>query len=322
MVRREAAVWLARLQSGRDPDVQRKFQIWRERDSRNAEAFERVRRSYQQAGLLRESSMATPAHRQPEPRRPQSRLRPAVAAAAAILVLVPVGALLVGSGRLWFAGSDAVMLSTGVGEIRQVALADGSRVTLDTSTKVEVSFAGSQRSARLRYGRARFQIAEAKVPFVVESRNATVTADGGIIDVEQGAQKDTVQVLGGAADVHRSDGNRGSSAVTVGAGESMTINSAGMEQGSVPSAGLDWTNGMLQFDGTPLVEAVTVANRYSKRHIVLAGDLGELKVTGAFRAGDTSGLAKALAAAFQLSVQRRADGALALSRSGSRERKK
>lgn len=266
--------------------------------------------------------MAAPTRQQPGPRPAQSKLRPAVAAAAAILVLVPAGMLLFGSGRLSPSGTDAVMLSTGVGEIRQVALADGSRVTLDTSTKVEVRFAGSQRSARLRYGRARFQIAEAKVPFVVESRSATVTSDGGIIDVEQGAQKDSVQVLDGAADVNEPDGDHRSSAVTLHAGESITITTAGAEQKGVPSPGLDWTHGMLQFDGTPLVEAVILANRYSDRHIVLVGDLGELKVTGAFRAGDTGGLAKALAAAFQLSLQRRADGALMLSRSGSGELKK
>ena len=62
---------------------------------------------------------------------------------------------------------------------------------------------------------------------------------------------------------------------------------------------------MLQFDGTPLPHAVGLANRYSERHIVLAGDLDALRVTGAFRAGDTNGLARALAAAFGLSLEHR-----------------
>jgi transmembrane sensor len=79
----------------------------------------------------------------------------------------------------------------------------------------------------------------------------------------------------------------------------------------------DWTRGMLQFDGTPLSEAVALANRYSDRHILLVGGLGALRVTGAFRAGDTAGLAKALAAAFGLSLQQNADGNLLLSRTTS-----
>jgi transmembrane sensor len=74
---------------------------------------------------------------------------------------------------------------------------------------------------------------------------------------------------------------------------------------------------MLQFDGTPLAEAVALANRYSERQIILAGNLNALRVTGAFRAGDTAGLAKALAAALSLSLQQRADGNLILSRRAS-----
>jgi transmembrane sensor len=74
---------------------------------------------------------------------------------------------------------------------------------------------------------------------------------------------------------------------------------------------------MLEFEATPLAEAVATANRYSERHILLSGGLGALRVTGAFRAGDTPGLARALAAAFGLSIQQRAGGDLLLSRRAS-----
>ena len=60
---------------------------------------------------------------------------------------------------------------------------------------------------------------------------------------------------------------------------------------------------MLEFDGTPLEMAVELANRYSDRKIVIAPDLAALRVTGAFRAGDTRGLARALARAFDLSLR-------------------
>jgi transmembrane sensor len=71
---------------------------------------------------------------------------------------------------------------------------------------------------------------------------------------------------------------------------------------------------MLQFDATPLPEAVALANRYSQRRIILDGDLAGLRVTGAFRAGDTAGLAKALATVFDLLLKRGSDGNLMLSR--------
>lgn len=314
MLRREAASWLARLQSGRDPDIERKFGRWRDGDPRRASAFERVRRSYEQAGLLRQSAIAVSNDREAMIRKAGWQPRPALAAAAAIALLVPVAVLLTRGSVLPF-GTDAVMLVTSVGEIKRVDLADGSKVTLDTSTKVEIEIGRSRRSAHLRYGRARFQIAHADEPFVVETANSLISSREGVIDVEQGAQQDRVEVLSGAAEVRGSDHT---SELALGAGHGVTVNAAGAGENGFAAPAPDWTKGMLQFDGTPLSDAVATANRYSERHIVLVGDLDSLRVTGAFRAGDTLGLAKALAAAFHLSLRQSADGNLLLSRSGAR----
>jgi len=164
----------------------------------------------------------------------------------------------------------------------------------------------------LRYGRARFRIAAANGPFVIETASSTVTAQQGVIDVEQLGPQGLVRVLAGAADVRGS--NRQSSRLALAAGERVTVDPDGPELERAAPAAPDWTRGMLQFDGTPLAEAVALANRYSERQIILADDLDRLRVTGAFRAGDTAGLAKGLAAAFSLSLQQRADGNLVLSR--------
>lgn len=315
MLRREAADWLARLKSGRDPDVGRKFQQWYA-DPRHAAAFDRASWSYEQAGLLRQSPMAASAQHEPARRKSLWQPLPALAAAVAIVVMIPVGLALFRNGGLAFGGTDAVMLMTRVGEIRQVGLADGSKVTLDTATKVDVEIGRGHRGAHLRYGRARFEIAQAKAPFVVNTGGTTITANQGVIDVEQGAQQDRVEVLAGAADV-RSSKLQDSSRVALRAGEAVTVNSGGAAQKGPVVPLPDWTKGILQFDGTPLAEAVALANRYSERHIILAGDLNELRVTGAFRAGDTNGLAHALAAAFNLSLERRGEGDLLLTRGTS-----
>lgn len=309
MLRREAANWLARLQSGREPDIKRKFQRWKEADPRHGAAFDRVRLSYEQAGLLRHSPAAGSVEHQAALRK---QARPALAAAVAVAILVPVGVLAVRTGMLPLGGTNAVMLMTSVGEIKQVDLADGSKVTLDTSTKIDVEIGGSHRGAHLKYGRARFQIVQADEPFVVETDGATISTRGGVVDVEQVGQQRRVAVLAGAADV-RGPKQPPDSPVALGAGQAVTINSVGDARTDVaPSP--DWTSGMLQFDGTPLKDAVALANRYSDRRIILVGDLSPLRVTGAFRAGDTIGFARALAAAFGLTVEQSADGNIILSR--------
>ena len=316
MLRREAANWLARLLSARDPDVEARLQQWRNADPRHAAAFDRVRRSYEQAGLLRHSPMASMELHDPPGRHTAWRPLPALAAAAAVVILVPVGLAVLRDGGSLFGGTRAVMLVTQVGEIRQVELADGSKLTLDTATKVDVEIGRSRRSAHLRYGRARFQIAPARAPFVVEAVGTTITAHSGVLDVEQLGGRGRVHVLAGAADV-RGSAQSQAEPVTLGVGESATVGSGGTEQADAATAAPDWTKGMLQFDGTPLAEAVSVANRYSRRHVMLAGGLNGLRVTGAFRAGDTSGLAKALAAAFGLALEQSSDGNLILSRRAS-----
>ena len=74
---------------------------------------------------------------------------------------------------------------------------------------------------------------------------------------------------------------------------------------------------MLEFDRTPLRTAVALANRYSAAQIRLADpDLGGLAVSGAYRAGDTAGLARGLAVAFGLNLDIATRDELVLSRKG------
>jgi transmembrane sensor len=312
MLRRDAAAWLARLQSRRDPEIERKFRRWRDRDPAHAEAFERVAASYQQAGLLRYSALASVPAGAP---RPASARAPtyAWAAAAALILLFSAGIYLVlGSGR-WTSGTEAVMLSTRIGEIRRISLSDGSKVTLDTATSVEVEIGRMGRRALVKAGRARFEVEKAKRPFVIQAGDSFATAQGAVLDVEKFGNRARVDVLAGSAKIGGS-GARGAE-LPLAAGETMTaVSGHGVQRHSLGSAP-DWTHGMLEFDGTPLAPAVELANRYSKSKIRLSAGLEGLRVTGAFRAGDIRGLANALAEAFHLTVARTSEGNLILSRS-------
>ena len=317
MLRRDAAAWLARLQSRRDPEVEQKFQRWRDRDPAHAEAFERVAASYQQAGLLRYSALASASDGTTS--RPAHSRTPnyAWAAAAALALLISAGLYLVLGSTPWTSGTEAVMLSTKIGEIRSVELSDGSKVTLDTATSVEVEIGRMGRRALVRGGRARFSVARAARPFVIEAGGNIATAAGGVLDVEEFGNQARFDVLAGSAKV--GEQGAGGSELGLEAGETMTAVPGHAAQKRALGSAPDWTRGMLQFDGTPLQAAVALANRYSKSKILLSGDLEGLKVTGAFRAGDIEGLAGALAEAFHLTVARTRDGNLLLSRSQAKD---
>ena len=310
MLRREAAAWLVRLQSGRDPDIEGKFRRWHNEDPAHAAAFGRVRQTYERSAVLRHSKRAS---RAPALAQERSREPPYAWAAAAALALLLAGGLYLRSGGIfWSTGTEAVMLTTNVGEIRQVRLADGTKLTLDTATSVEVEVGRSLRRVVIKTGRARFDLAQAASPFLIEAGNTMVKADSGVLDVEKLDGKSTIDVLAGSADV-RSPVKSHDNGMDLAAGEeAIAVPGAPVRKHSLVAS--DWTRGMLEFDGTPLGVAVALANRYSEQKIVLQNGLGQLRVTGAFRAGDVSGLATALSEAFRLSVARNEQGNLVLSR--------
>ena len=73
---------------------------------------------------------------------------------------------------------------------------------------------------------------------------------------------------------------------------------------------------MLSFDAIPLSDAIATANRYSSAKIrTVDPAIDDLQVTGAYRAGDTQGLARSLAASFDLRLTIHADGDIVLDRS-------
>jgi transmembrane sensor len=316
MLRREAATWLARLQSGGDPDVERKFRRWHDADPRNAAAFERIGRTYDQAAVLRHSAAVAGQSNELARHTPVRTPRYAFAAAAALAALVPAGILILSRGPSMFGGTEVLMLATQVGEIRSVKLSDGSKLTLDTATKVEVELSRSARKARLKSGRVRFEVAEGARPFVVEAGSTIVEIGKSVVDIDQAEPQIRVAVIAGTVDV-RQPAQHGADGLRIAAGQAVTETRTGLVQQADLPAAPDWTHGMLQFDGTPISAAVALANRYSDQHIVVDSGLSQLRVTGAFRAGDTQGLAKALSAAFDLSLRHSADGNLILSSKGS-----
>jgi transmembrane sensor len=305
-LRREASNWLARLQSSREGDAELKFRRWYEADRAHAEAFDRVRKSYDSAGLLRELGARgeRPAAGAGAPRQ-ATRHRFAAAAAIALLL---AGALTLTGGRiLWPGPTDVLMVTTAVGEIRAVRLADGSRVILDTASSLELEVSRTKRHAVLKRGRARFEIGATSGSFVIEAGAAAVSAPNGVLDIERTAAGTRVEILAGQAEVRTGEAQK----ILLGPGKEVTVDRHSL-QARDGSKHHGWTNGMLEFDATPLGSAVELANRYSDRRIVLGPDLDRLRVSGAFRAGDTAGLAKALAAAFGLSLRSAKDGTLIL----------
>jgi len=206
-------------------------------------------------------------------------------------------------------------LETAVGEQRSVLLADGSLVTLNTSSSVEVHMGKDRRTLRLLAGEALFKVAhDAARPFEVAAGDTTVRAVGTQFDVDRRCTSTTVTVVEGrvavfAADVGSRNGGAGTK-VPLEAGEQLTLvprTHLHPVRADVATA-IAWTQRKLVFEHRQLGEVAKEFNRYNRQVIEIQSDeLRTQEVTGVFRADDPGSFLIFLSRIPGVTVQQSAD---------------
>lgn len=166
--RAEASAWVVKLHGPeRSAALEAAFRDWLASDPQHQHEFERVTRVWVEAPQIPLGG----ATRLVQWNQPRTAWRWAIA--AAVLLICGIGTF--GVYQVWFAG----VYKTDVGEQRIVRLEDGTRVSLNSDTRVEVWFANTQRHVRLERGEAYFEVAHnPQRPFIVTAGNHDVTAVG------------------------------------------------------------------------------------------------------------------------------------------------
>jgi transmembrane sensor len=182
---------------------------------------------------------------------------------------------------------------TGFGEQRFVRLDDGSGVTLNTASKIEVKLSKGHRVIRLLQGQALFDVAHDRArPFDVYTGNSILRAVGTRFDVDVRSNRTTVTIVEGVVSLtHGLDealpqGNTPLLRVS----DRVVIDSAGpgTPQHNVR---LDettaWTRQQLVFNGRTLGDVADEFNRYNRDRIVVdSAELRAEQITGVFKAND------------------------------------
>lgn len=177
----EAAVWVARLHGPeRSSQMERECGPWQARSEAHRVAFERCTDTWQDVArvTLRDyaTAAAIPAQARSKPRSSRRlgwSVGVAVAGAAVAVLLMATSP--------WRA-SDTY--ATSMGEQRTVMLKDGTRMSLNTATRVRVALASAQRTVRVDEGEVLFEVAkDAHRPFVVQVANREVVALGTVFSV-------------------------------------------------------------------------------------------------------------------------------------------
>lgn len=256
----------------------------------------------------------------PEGARRAGRLTPrrwAIAASATLTASVLAGMLVLQPWR------TVDLYDTGIGEQRTVMLQDGTRLSLNTATRMRVELGSARRTVNVEGGEALFEVAkDASRPFVVQAAGTEVVATGTVFGVRVtpaslGAGGSiAVTLVEGQVIVRGPTGSALASPVVMVPGQRVRLSrvdgaasSDAKDATSVDRPRMDqvlaWKRGEAIFDNASLLEAVAEMNRYSATPITVAeADIqGSLRVSGVFRTGDNASFARAVAALHGLVVR-------------------
>lgn len=219
----------------------------------------------------------------------------------------------------WRLVSNVELYRTGVGERRQITLTDGSHVTLNTASTIELAFNETQRRVRLVRGEALFEVAhDARRPFLVDAGAARFRALGTAFNVRMRPDVVELTVTEGIVGVVAEAG-RGETPVgaKVAAGSGAVVRSGAVAPTALDGQNLRrrtaWQGGVLEFDGESLGQAVDEFNRYRRQPIVI-GDarLEALRIGGRFEVDEADKFLAALTTSFPIEAIRTADGGILL----------
>jgi transmembrane sensor len=244
-------------------------------------------------------------------------------ASAAALVIVIFGTLVLDGHRRISTG----MYETQVGAQRELKLADGSTIVLNTNSEVSIDLAEHQRSVRLVRGEARFQVAKNPLrPFIVDAGAARVRAVGTAFDVRRSDERIAVTLVEGKVEVTPAQSADESPVPTfLTAGQQLSVE-IGTGKQRIETVGLDqisaWLHRQLVFNATPLAAAVSEANRYLSVQITIGDPSVErMPISGVVRAGNADNFVSALESAFPVRAITAADGQITLiRRQGDKQR--
>ena len=318
----EAARWVTRMRGPERERHRAAFERWYNSSPAHAEAYDEATAGFEDAGVLRQGDLGRARHL-PEPQRKAVPLRyafGAVAAAAAVALIFLMSAYAPSPVPI----TDGTITYAAAGTAREVELSDGSHMVLAPETIAIVAFTSSERRITLERGHGRFTVAHETRPFRVAAGQAEVLALGTVFEVSFAAGQTRVALIQGSVDVSypAEPAETGRQVRRLQPGEQMVVGSPTQTEiapppphraARAPTRREDPAPRMLQFDNTPLTQAVAEANRHSRTRITLADpSISELRITGAFRAGDAGAFAESLAAAFSLHMEHGSDGTLVL----------
>jgi transmembrane sensor len=278
----EAAIWLMELHEGPLNARQRaQLAAWRQRSPEHERAWDKATALLEKFGALPPSgTMALKKMAMPERRSAAKML--------ALMLATGPAAWLAWRSAPWPQHVGAY--STAAGERRDIILADGTQLSLNTDTAIDVEFDQARRVVHLRRGEILITTAKdnmpAPRPFLVTVAEGRIRALGTRFTVRQLEETSRVAVFDGAVEV--SPRGAPSAVSIIPAGKQSAFSATRI----APLAPADenstaWQNGMLIADRMPMSQFIKELSRYRRGTLQCDPAIARLQVSGVFPLADT-----------------------------------
>ena len=308
----EAARLLARLENNPSPQDEADICAWIEADPRHAVAFARAEAAWDASERLKSAAadITLPPLQSTLSEEDQRRLSRNIMVAAGVAILLFIVAAIV-TVRTY---SGIEHFETGVGQMRDIALEDGSTLHLNSDSEVEARFTSNGRKVRVLKGEASFEIShDPDRPFDVEARAAVIRAVGTAFNVRLRPLLVELTVTHGTVTVHSGDSPQ--QQVVAGSGaviqpRSIALTRLGPRLIEQRTA---WREQMVELDGETVEQAAGEFNRYRKTPILI-GDtrVSALRIGGRFRTTDSREFLTALQTSLPVRAVDGEDGSVML----------
>lgn len=305
-ITRDAIDWVLRLESGHACSSERQvFKAWLAENPEHKAAWQRV------AGLLKNPLADLQSVDRRSPGQLQaarkalldtsSPVRKKALQGGVLLLLLGLGAAGVVDRVVPLAGLMADQ-HTGTGERKTIELADGSRLTLNARSAVDIEFSAGQRRVRLREGELQVDVAaDAKRPFVVATDQGQVRALGTRFTVRQGIDESLASVQQHSVQLDTLGGLQRK--IETGEAVSFTANQIDPQTPTSRSQA-DWLEGRVELHDEPLSALVDAMRPYQTGLLRISPDAARLRVFGVFPLDNTAHTLSALAQTLPLKVTR------------------
>ena len=288
-----AAEWFAARRRPQDASFEEHFSRWLAADARNADEYALCELTWELSAPAAEGLLADVRA------RPWYRQRAVTGAAAAIIVAA------LATAAFWAMPAKPLALQTAAGEQRTIALADGTRLTMNTRSSIEVRLSRSKRAVRILDGEVFFAVArDPSRPFFVETTLGTARAIGTRFNVLAGTERVEVATEEGKVWVTTASGGAAGVMATAGVRATLVPGSANPVLDTADLARIEnWRARRLEFNDVPLDAALKEFSRYTRNPYRSATrEIGQIPVSAVLNIGDENALRVTLKAAFGLDV--------------------